>query len=137
MYADIDTQEQYQDGPGLDANIDDRADLGEETYRGSGRLTGRKALITGGDSGIGARHRDRLRPRGRRRRASSYLPEEEEDAQRIVGLIEEAGPHGRRHPGRPDRRRRTAATSWPRPSRRSAASTSSSTTPASSSTSRT
>ena len=54
LYADIDTKKQTQPSPGLDAKLRDRADLGEETYRGTGRLTGRKALITGGDSGIGA-----------------------------------------------------------------------------------
>lgn len=35
LYADIETHEQSQPGPGLDANLDDRADLGEQTYRGS------------------------------------------------------------------------------------------------------
>ena len=40
--------------PGLDADLTDKADLGEDSYRGTGRLTGRRALITGADSGIGA-----------------------------------------------------------------------------------
>ena len=54
MYADIETRKQTQPSPGLDAKLRDRADLGESSYRGTGRLKGRKALITGGDSGIGA-----------------------------------------------------------------------------------
>ena len=54
LYADIDPQAVEQDGPGLDSGLRDKADLGEDSYRGSGRLAGRKALVTGGDSGIGA-----------------------------------------------------------------------------------
>ncbi len=54
MYADITPSAQSQDEPGLNENLKDRADLGEESYRGSGRLTRRRALITGGESGIGA-----------------------------------------------------------------------------------
>ena len=59
LYSDIDTSAQYQSGPGLDAELENKADLGEKTYRGTGRLTGRKALVTGGDSGIGGRRRSR------------------------------------------------------------------------------
>lgn len=44
----------YQEGPGLDSEMKNQADLGKHSYSGSGRLIGRKALITGGDSGIGA-----------------------------------------------------------------------------------
>lgn len=46
-------QKQSQPEPGLDENLQPLADHGEQTYKGSGRLKGRKALITGGDSGIG------------------------------------------------------------------------------------
>jgi NAD(P)-dependent dehydrogenase (short-subunit alcohol dehydrogenase family) len=90
LYADIDTEAISQDGPGLDADMRDRADLGEDTYRGSGRLEGRKALVTGGDSGIGAATAIAYAREGADV-AISYLPEEEEDAQRIVSLIEAAG----------------------------------------------
>ncbi|PPF54499.1 NAD(P)-dependent dehydrogenase [Clavibacter michiganensis] len=90
MYAGIDPTAQQQDGPGLDADLDDTADRGESTYRGSGRLEGRKALITGADSGIGAAVAIAYAREGADV-ALSYLPEEEEDARKVVALIEEAG----------------------------------------------
>ncbi len=90
MYADIETTAQYQEGAGLDAKLDNKADLGEETYRGSGRLQDRKALVTGGDSGIGAATAIAFAREGADV-AISYLPEEDEDAQRIAGLIRDAG----------------------------------------------
>ena len=81
LYADIITQAQSQDGPGLDAELREKADHGEDSYRGTGRLDGRKALITGGDSGIGAAVAIAFAREGADV-AISYLPEEEEDAQR-------------------------------------------------------
>lgn len=45
--------EQEQEVPGTDAAMNPKADHGETSYKGSGKLTGRKAIITGGDSGIG------------------------------------------------------------------------------------
>ena len=53
QYPTMDIPEQTQPEPGLDAELKPRADHGQATYKGSGRLAGRKALITGGDSGIG------------------------------------------------------------------------------------
>src|SRR5215203_6696060 len=44
---------QQQDVPGLESEMDPKPDYGESSYRGSGRLKGKAALITGGDSGIG------------------------------------------------------------------------------------
>jgi NAD(P)-dependent dehydrogenase (short-subunit alcohol dehydrogenase family) len=44
---------QQQDVPGVQSEMDPVPDCGEESYRGSGRLTGKAAIITGGDSGIG------------------------------------------------------------------------------------
>ncbi|MBO9045076.1 MULTISPECIES: SDR family oxidoreductase [Curtobacterium] len=92
MYADKKPDEQYLEGAGTDAEMAQNvpADHGEDTYRGSGRLTGRKALVTGGDSGIGAAVAIAYAREGADV-AISYLPEEQEDADRIVGLIEAAG----------------------------------------------
>ncbi|HEY5820328.1 MAG TPA: SDR family oxidoreductase [Propionibacteriaceae bacterium] len=90
LYDHIDTSAQYQSGPGLDAKLDDKADLGEESYVGNGRLAGRKALITGGDSGIGAATAIAFAREGADV-AISYLPEETEDAKRILDLITAAG----------------------------------------------
>lgn len=89
-YADIDTKAQSQDGPGLDADLVQKADRGEKSYKGSGRLQGRKALITGADSGIGAAVAIAFAREGADV-AIAYLPEEEEDAKGVVALIEEAG----------------------------------------------
>lgn len=82
--------EQSQDGPGLDADLTPRADHGEDTYRGSDRLTGRKALITGGDSGIGAAVAIAFAREGADV-VLSYLPQEQEDAERIAQLVRDAG----------------------------------------------
>lgn len=53
QYPQLDIPKQRQDEPGLDAKLQPKADHGQDTYRGCDRLKGRKALITGGDSGIG------------------------------------------------------------------------------------
>jgi NAD(P)-dependent dehydrogenase (short-subunit alcohol dehydrogenase family) len=90
LYSGIDPTAQYQEGAGLDADLEEKADLGEDSYRGLGRLVGRKALITGGDSGIGGATAIAFARVGADV-AIAYLPEEEEDAQRIRGLIADAG----------------------------------------------
>ena len=90
LYSEIEPQKGHQQEPGLDADLTPTADLGEDTYRGTGRLAGRKALITGGDSGIGAATAIAFAREGADV-ALSYLPEEEEDAQRIAGILREAG----------------------------------------------
>ena len=59
---------QSQPWPGLASKMDPRPDHGEKSYHGSGRLAGRKALITGGDSGMGRAAAIALCARRRRRR---------------------------------------------------------------------
>jgi len=81
---------QSQDQPGLTERTTPERDHGESSYVGHGRLEGRRALITGGDSGIGRAVAIAFAREGADV-AIAYLPEEEEDAQRIVGLIEAAG----------------------------------------------
>jgi NAD(P)-dependent dehydrogenase (short-subunit alcohol dehydrogenase family) len=90
LYADIRPQKQHQEEPGLDADLVPRPDLGEDTYRGTGRLAGRKALVTGADSGIGAAAVIAFAREGADV-VLSYLPEEEEDAQRVAGFVKDAG----------------------------------------------
>jgi len=76
--------------PGRTAEMDVRPDHGEETYRGSGRLEGKKAVITGGDSGIGRAVAIAFAREGADV-LISYLETEEEDAQETARLITEAG----------------------------------------------
>jgi NAD(P)-dependent dehydrogenase (short-subunit alcohol dehydrogenase family) len=90
MYSDIKPSEQSQEGSGEDANMQQKADHGEDTYRGAGRLEGRKALITGGDSGIGAAVAIAYAREGADI-VICYLPDEQEDADRILSIAQEAG----------------------------------------------
>ena len=90
LYSDKEPQKQHQPEPGLDAKLEPKADLGETTYRGTGRLKGRRALITGADSGIGAATAIAFAREGADI-VLSYLPSETDDAKRIIGLIEDAG----------------------------------------------
>jgi len=89
-YPNIHPPVQQQDEPGLQSLMSPIPDLGEDTYRGTARLEGRKALITGADSGIGAAVAIAFAREGADV-TLSYLPEEESDAQHVVQLIEAAG----------------------------------------------
>jgi NAD(P)-dependent dehydrogenase (short-subunit alcohol dehydrogenase family) len=84
--------------PGSDEELTPRADHGEESYRGLGRLTDRVALITGGDSGIGRAIAIAYAREGANV-ALSYLPEEERDAEETAGWVERAERSALRLPG--------------------------------------
>ena len=89
-FPDITPPRQDQPEPGLDAELIPGTDRGEQSYRGTGRLEGRRALITGADSGIGAAVAIAFAREGADV-ALNYLPQEKEDAQHVAGIIREAG----------------------------------------------
>ncbi|HET9029040.1 MAG TPA: SDR family oxidoreductase [Candidatus Aquilonibacter sp.] len=89
---------QRQPWPGLASKMTPRPDQGEQSYRGSGRMLGRKALVTGGDSGIGAATAIAFAKEGADV-AINYLPEEEADAQAVVAAIRAAGRKATTIPG--------------------------------------
>ena len=90
--------EQSQPWPGLTSRMTPRPDHGETRYRGSGRLLGRKALITGGDSGMGRAAAIAYAREGADV-AINYLPDEEPDAQEVIALIRAEGRIGLGIPG--------------------------------------
>lgn len=90
--------DQPQPPPGLVKNMVPKPDHGEQSYAGFGRLLGRRALITGGDSGIGRAAAIAFAREGADV-AISYLPEEEEDAGEVIGYIEQAGTRALALPG--------------------------------------
>jgi NAD(P)-dependent dehydrogenase (short-subunit alcohol dehydrogenase family) len=99
QYAPQDPREQqpqpdegssHLEPPGLTTDMREKPDHGEESYRGTGRLTGKRAIVTGGDSGIGRAVALAFAREGADV-LISYLPEEEKDAVETVRLVEDAG----------------------------------------------
>ena len=91
-------KKQSQPWPGLASQMDPRPDHGETSYRGAGRLAGRRALITGGDSGMGRAAAIAFAREGADV-AINYLPAEEPDAREVMAIIKEAGRKGLAIPG--------------------------------------
>jgi NAD(P)-dependent dehydrogenase (short-subunit alcohol dehydrogenase family) len=91
-------QKQSQPWPGLAGKMNPRPDHGETSYKGSGRLAGRKALITGGDSGMGRAAAIAYAREGADV-AINYFPTEEPDAREVIDFIRQAGRKGVALPG--------------------------------------
>ena len=89
---------QSQPWPGLASKMDPPPDHGETSYRGSARLAGRKALITGGDSGMGRAAAIAYAREGADV-AINYFPSEEPDAQEVISIIRAEGRVGVALPG--------------------------------------
>jgi hypothetical protein len=100
QYAQQDPQKQFSGPeeqesseiphPGVTGDMADQPDHGEDSYRGTGRLTGKRAVITGGDSGIGRAVAIAFAREGADV-LIAYLPEEEDDARDTAQLVEKAG----------------------------------------------
>jgi hypothetical protein len=90
--------EQQLEHPGREGEMDPQPDYGEQSYRGSGRLEGRRALVTGGDSGIGRAVALAFAREGADV-VIAHLPEEEQDGEKTVQLVRDAGRTGLALPG--------------------------------------
>lgn len=90
QYPVMDIPPQRQPEPGLDAKLEPQADHGEATYEGTHRLKGRKAVVTGADSGIGRAVAIAFAREGADV-VLNYLPVEEKDAREVIKICQEAG----------------------------------------------
>jgi NAD(P)-dependent dehydrogenase (short-subunit alcohol dehydrogenase family) len=90
QYPQPEFSQQPLEHPGLESDMAPKPDYGEDTYRGSGKLTGKAAIITGGDSGIGRAIALAFAREGADV-LISYLEAEESDAQETVHAIERSG----------------------------------------------
>ena len=90
QYPADEVHEQQQAAPGLDQDMSPQPDHGERSYRGSGKLTDRKALITGADSGIGRAVAIAFAREGADV-ALNYLSSEQSDAEDVADLVTRAG----------------------------------------------
>ncbi len=90
QYPGPPTQIEIQSAPALQSAMSEQPDCGEMSYRGAGLLAGRKALITGADSGIGRAAAIAFAREGADV-AISYLPDEREDAEEVGRYIQDAG----------------------------------------------
>jgi NAD(P)-dependent dehydrogenase (short-subunit alcohol dehydrogenase family) len=90
QYPDPPFPKQTQPEPGLAKDMDPKPDHGEDSYKGLGRLKGRKALVTGADSGIGRATAIAFAREGADI-VMNYLPEEEPDAKEVVEIIKATG----------------------------------------------
>jgi NAD(P)-dependent dehydrogenase (short-subunit alcohol dehydrogenase family) len=91
QYPEPPFPKQEQEPPGTEAKLQPKADHGEQSYRGAGRLTDRVALITGGDSGIGKAVAIAFAREGADVVISHLGGVEEADAADTVRWVEEAG----------------------------------------------
>lgn len=98
QYPQPEFPKQPQSVPGLASKMEPLPDHGELSYQGLGRLKGRKALVTGGDSGIGRAAAIAYAREGADV-VINYLPEEQSDADEVVKLIEAAGQRAVALPG--------------------------------------
>jgi NAD(P)-dependent dehydrogenase (short-subunit alcohol dehydrogenase family) len=98
QYPQPEQPAQALDHPGLESDMRPRPDYGEETYRGAGRLTGRRAIVTGGDSGIGRAVALAFAREGADV-LIAHLESEGQDAEETVRAVEDAGRRAIAMPG--------------------------------------